>query len=215
MNTIIIALTMAVAELCGAVIYLKTKNTLNRIFLTCLGLGFAYAIVLMDILPDATEHYPHGFLICVAGALCLYGLDKYGKHIGGYAAVAGMGFHDFCEGAVLTVLGSTVSPVVLLAFILHKLPEGIISFSLLQGIKDRNKLFILAFISLLIPLGTFIPTPAYIKQPILAFSSGVILFVISKSLVMIISQHRYAIPKIAGATAAGAILGVIPCLILI
>jgi len=215
MNTIIMAITMAVAELYGAVICLKTKDTFKKMLLTCLGLGFAYAIVLMDILPEATEHYPYGFLICAIGALCIYGLDRYGKHIGGHAAVLGMGFHDFCEGAILTALGSTVSPLLILAFILHKLPEGIVSFSLLEGIKDKTRFFIVILISLLIPLGTFIPTPEYIEQPILAFSSGVILFVVSKSLVMIISHYKYAMPRIAGATAIGAILGVIPCLMML
>jgi len=214
MHTMIIAVTMAIAELFGALICLKTKDNLKKMFLTCLGLGFGYAVVLTDILPDAAEHYRYAALICIIGALFVYGVDKYGKHIGGYAAVSGLAFHDFCEGAILTVLGSTASPFVILAFVLHKLPEGIISFSLLKGIKDRTKFCILVTIPLLIPLGTFIGAPEYIEQPVLAFSSGVILFIISKSLVTIISDNKHLMPKVAGATAVGAILGAAPCLML-
>ncbi len=205
---------MAIAELFGALICLKTKDDLKKMFLTCLGLGFGYAIVLTDILPDAAEHYRYAALICMIGILSIYVLDKYGKHIGGYAAVSGIAFHDFCEGAVLTVLGSMVSPLVILAFVLHKIPEGIISFSLLKGIRDRTKFCVLALIPLLIPLGTFIDAPEYIEQPVLAFSSGVILFVISKSLMTIISDNKHLMPKVAGATAMGAILGAVPCLML-
>ena len=214
MNITIIAIIMVISELLGAVICLKTKDTFKRMLLTCIGLGFAYAVVLLDILPDATEHYAYGFLICAAGAFVIYLIDRYGRHIGGPAAVLGMGFHDFCEGAVLTVLGSTASPLVIVAFILHKFPEGIISFSLLDGLRDKMRFFIVLLISLLIPLGTFMPIPEHVEQPILAFIAGVILFVISKSLVMLVSEHRCERPKIAVATAIGAILGVIPCLII-
>ncbi len=214
-HTISIAIIMTLAEIIGAYICLKNKEVLNRILLTSLGLGFTYIIVFMDILPDALEHYSIGAIICILGILFMYLIDKYANYVGGYAAVLGMGFHDFCEGAILTMLATSLSPITILAFIFHKVPEGIISFSLLEKINDNMKILVVVLISILIPLGTFISIPESIEQPVLAFISGVILFVISKSLKMILYKHNSIKTKIAIATVIGAIIGVIPCLIII
>ncbi len=58
-------------------------------------------IVLVDILPEATDDYPYGFLMCVLGDLLIYWVDRYGTNIGSYAAVSGMGIHNLCEGIIL------------------------------------------------------------------------------------------------------------------
>jgi len=214
LNILSIAIIMTIAELLGAIICIKTKKGFNRVLLTCLGLGFTYIIVFMDILPDALEHYPIGIVICLLGIIATYLLDKYANYVGGYAAVLGMGFHDFCEGTLLSILASSASPIMILAFIFHKIPEGIISFSLLSGIKDKIRFLIVLLISLLIPFGTLLSIPSQIEQPTLAFISGVILFVISKSLAKIIVEYKETKNKIAIATTIGVIIGVIPCLII-
>ena len=209
MNTLpVIGIVMALAEVSGALIFLKTKSTVKRVSLACFGLGFAAMIVLMDILPEATDGYPYGFLMCVLGGLLVYWIDRYGRSIGGYAAVSGMGVHNLCEGIILTALGSGISPVVAAALLLHKFPEGVVSLSLLKNSKYRMS--IVAFISLLIPLGAFVAVPGYIEHPVLAFGSGVILFVVSSSLARILSEHySYAMPA-----AIGAMLGVATCLLI-
>ncbi len=52
-------------------------------------------IVLVDILPEATDDFPYGFLMCVLGDLLIYWVDRYGTNIGSYAAVSGMVFTIF------------------------------------------------------------------------------------------------------------------------
>jgi hypothetical protein len=66
---------------------------------------------------------------------------------------------------------------------------------------------IVTFISLLIPLGAFMSLPGYIKHPVLALGSGVILFVVSSSLARVLSEHyEYTMPAVVGA-----MLGVAVC----
>lgn len=221
---------LVVAELFGALIYLKTKDTFMRMLLSCLGLGFLIAVLFADILPDATEDFSNGYYIFIFGALImcgiLYGIRRYGedigdgKYIGNYTAVLGMGFHNFCEGVVITAL-SSITPILIVGVVLHKLPEGMVSFSLLEGLKDRTRFIVAALIALLIPLGAFIPISEDIAQPTMAFGAGVILVVVSRSLIQIVAEHyRSGTPniamnftKIAAATAVGVIFGVVSCLI--
>ena len=44
--SLMVALMMMIAEVCGITIYVKTKNTVTKSLLACLGLGFMYAIVI-------------------------------------------------------------------------------------------------------------------------------------------------------------------------
>lgn len=213
---IIMALIFVAAELTGAVILLKTKDTIKKILLSCVGLGFALAIVFADIIPDATDKYakisPEFLISIVAGALCAYGIEKIGKHFGNYTAVLGFSFHNFLEGVVLTMTTS-ISPVFALGAILHKLPEGMASFSLLEGLKDRTKVFIAVLSALMIPLGALITIPENIAQPLMAFGAGVILLVVTRSFKLINSTIGVSRYKIATVTAIGAIIGAASCLI--
>ena len=62
------ALALGVAEVTGAGIFHATKNTTARRVLKSFGLGFAVAIVLFDLLPDATEHFAQGYALAALGA---------------------------------------------------------------------------------------------------------------------------------------------------
>lgn len=205
------------AELLGAVIFLVTKDTMKRMLLSCLGLGFAAAIVISDIIPDSTENFKYAYLVVILGVASMYLLSKAGKFVGRYSAVLGMGFHNFCEGVVLTAM--TINPIVLIGLILHKLPEGMVTFALLEGKKDKTRFIISGLISLLIPLGALAPIPESIAQPITAFAAGVILYVVTNSMISIIAEHTKndapAVIKSRIATTAfiGAILGTVSCLI--
>jgi ZIP family zinc transporter len=221
MNIHLIIVIMAVlAELLGAVIFLNTRDTIVRMLLSCLGLGFVLVIVFMDILPDAgvydVARFPYGFLIVLAGALGMYAVGRLGKYLGNYAAVVGLGFHNFCEGVEVAAL-SAISPVLVIGFLLHKLPEGMVSFSLLDGVEDMVRFLIAFLIALLIPLGAVIPIPGRLEQPVMAFGAGVILLVVSRLLAMIVSGHlataRQLLPKIATAIVIGAVIGGVSCLI--
>jgi len=203
------------AELLGAVIFWATKDTVKRMLLSCLGLGFACSIVITDIIPDSTENFPYAYLVVILGIASMYLASKVGKFIGKYSAVLGMGFHNFCEGVVLTAM--TINPIVLIGLVLHKLPEGMVTFALLEGKKDKTRFIMSGLISLLIPLGALAPIPEEIAKPITAFAAGVILFVVSTSMINIVTEHaknnESITSKIATMSFMGAILGTVSCLI--
>lgn len=212
--SLIVAIMMVIAELCGIGIYVNVKNTVKRSLLACLGLGFMYAIVIADILPDATENFKYGYLACILGILCMYLISKKSSRIGTYSTILGMGFHNLCEGIVLSAL-TAISPILVAGLVMHKLPEGMVSFSLLDNIKSKLKFVFAVGISLLIPLGSLILIPEKISQPIIGFAAGAILLTVTNSFRAILSQDGSEVlySKIATMSFIGALIGGISCLI--
>ncbi len=203
------------AELLGLIIFIVTKESKKRMFLSCLGLGFAFAIAIADIIPDSSKDFKYAYVVVVFGIATMFAINKLGNFAGKYSAVAGMGFHNFCEGIVLTAMA--VNPLMLVGLVLHKVPEGMVTFSLLDGKKDRTRFTISALISLLIPLGALVPTPEYIAQPIGAFVAGVILYVVSASILKIVADNIKEDvnikSKIATIAIVGAVIGTVSCLL--
>jgi ZIP family zinc transporter len=218
----LLVIVLVIAELTGAFIFYKTKDAVKRTLLSCLGLGFALAIVLMDVLPDATEDFSIGFIIFGLGIIVMFGITKFAKKAGGYTSVVGMGFHNFCEGVVLKTLCSTMSPLLLVGAVLHKLPEGMATFALLDGVKDKTRFILSSMVGLLIPIGAFVVIPEEIDQPIMSFVAGVILFTVSKAIFMVVSNEfksrnnesaSLSIPKMASVLVTGMVVGGISCLL--
>lgn len=213
-----IAIIMMVVEMLGAYMFLKTKSTLKRIVLSSLALGFAYAIVIADILPDATEDFQWGYLICIGAVGIMFLIEIGVKHFGNNAAAGAMAFHNFFEGLVVMSRPS-ISLLLVAGIVLHKLPEGMTTFSLLDHIKnDKVKFVIAAAIGLLIPIGTLCVVPESISKPITAFAAGCMLYAISKSVKKIVLEHFETSPSakkgMVSAAMVGAIIGGISCLLI-
>jgi len=212
--SLMVAVMMLMAELCGITIYVNVKDTVKRSLLACLGLGFMYAIVIADILPDATENFKLGYLICILGILCMYLISRKSSRIGTYSTIVGMGFHNICEGIILSAL-TAISPILIVGLVMHKLPEGMVSFSLLENIKSKLKYVLAVGISLLIPLGSIIFIPENVSKPIIGLAAGAILFTVTSSFRTILSKKNseYLYSKIATMAFIGAIIGGVSCLI--
>ena len=222
MKNIPVTIMFVIAELIGAIIFYKTKDTFKRMVLSCLGLGFAIAVVFLDIIPDATENYSFGYWICAIGIIVMLVTVRIEKHIGNYSAVAGLGIHNFAEGIIINSVAGPVSPFIVLGAVLHKLPEGMVSFSLLEDLKDGTRFLVAGIIALVIPIGALAPIPESITKPVMAFASGVILFVVVKSLILIIAQHykseatekpKVALLKLASVALVGGTIGWVSCLL--
>lgn len=212
-----IAIIMMAVEMLGAFVFLRTKSTLKRVVLSSLALGFAYAIVIADILPDATENFQWGYLICIGAVGIMFLIEMGAKHFGNNAAAGAMAFHNFFEGLVVMSRPS-ISPMLVMGIVLHKFPEGMTTFSLLDHIKrDKVKFIIAAAIGLLIPIGTLCAVPEMISKPITAFAAGCMLYAISKSVKKIVVEHfetSAAVRKgMISAAMVGAIIGGISCLL--
>lgn len=178
-----------IAELLGALVYYKTEDSMKRTLLTCLGLGFAIAVVLLDIIPDAIEEFAFGYLLVAIGFIAMFVLGSFTKSAGKYSAVLGLAIHNFAEGVIITTVFGPISPILAVGAVLHKMPEGMVSFSLLEGLKDRTRFAIAALIALLIPVGAIIPISESVAKPFMALSAGVILCVVGSLLVAIISEY--------------------------
>lgn len=215
-----------IAELLGALVYFKTEDSVKRTLLTCLGLGFAIAVVLLDIIPDATEDFASGYLLVAIGFIAMLIFGFFTKRVGNYSAVMGLAIHNFAEGVIVSTIFGPISPILAVGAVLHKMPEGMVSFSLLEGLKDRTRFAIAALIALLIPVGAIIPISESVTKPLMALSAGVILCVVGSLLIAIVSKYynpeitggqvgegsKLNIAKLSSVVVFGAIIAWISCL---
>lgn len=226
MENYLVVAAFVIAELLGALIYYKTEDSVKRTLLTCLGLGFAITVVLLDIIPDATEDFSVGYWLVAIGFIAMFALGFYTKSVGKYSAVLGLAIHNFAEGLIITTEFGPISPILAVGAVLHKLPEGMVSFSLLDELEDRTRFAIAALIALLIPVGAIIPIPESVTKPLMALSAGVILYVAGTLLTTIISEHygtgidggqlserhRLNITKLSSIAVSGSLIAWISCL---
>ena len=175
-NTAFISVLMAVAEIIGAVTFVMTRDTAKRIVLSCFGLGFGLAIVLFDIIPDATTDNPSGWLLLAVGvalgALLMFKAGARGSRTGSLAAVGGMALHNLSEGIMVAAMGPAAGPIVLVGAVVHKLPEGMVALSLMRDFPSRVKATGTLLLAGIIPLGAVITIPERIQQPLLAIAAG-------------------------------------------
>jgi zinc transporter ZupT len=217
------SLILGVAEVAGAYLFYATKNAIWRRVLTAFGLGFAAAIVVFDILPDSTEHFPLGYALAALGALMTFAIWRVaGRARGATAgrpmnavAVAGMALHNFCEGVVIAAMTGPLSFLFAAGVLLHKLPEGMATFALLGGEKDRRRLLWSAAVALAIPFGVLVKLPARYEQPVMATLAGMI-FVAVATAIFDRREKTTDTPALAGRLApylAGGVIGFVSCLI--
>jgi hypothetical protein len=214
---------LAAAEMAGAYWFFKTKNAGLRVLMTSFGFGFAFAIVLFDLLPDATEHYAMGYPLFALGALIMFGVWRFGKQKSrnvstngsGSVAVAGMALHNLGEGILFAAMTGPISSLFIAGALLHKLPEGMATFAMLEGVKEKTRFALAAAVGLMIPLGALVRFPNGLQQPLMALMSGMILVAVSTAIVEH-SVKNLALSvrwKVATPYAMGALLGAVSCLI--
>jgi hypothetical protein len=219
----LVSLILAVAEVAGAYLFFAAKSAAWRRVLSAFGLGFAAAIVIFDILPDATEHFVAGYGLAAAGALATLAIwlaasRARGPAVGGpinAVAVAGMALHNFGEGVVLAAMMGPLSFLFAAGVLLHKLPEGMATFAMMGGEKDRRRLLWSAAVALAIPLGVLARMPAWLEQPIMSTLAGMILVAISTTIFARRGEGQAA-PGFASRLApylVGGAIGFVSCLI--
>jgi ZIP family zinc transporter len=217
------ALILAVAEAAGACLFFTTKNSTLRTLMTSFGLGFAIAIVFFDLLPDSTEHYPIGYALFAMGAVITLGvclvMQKRAKEKAAAGtnsiAVVGMGLHNLGEGVILAGISGALSPIFFLGALLHKLPEGMATYALLDGVKEKRRFAFAILVGLMVPMGALLRLPESVQQPVMAFFSGIILISVSAAIVKQLASHSVLPARWQQATpyVAGALIGYVSCLI--
>jgi hypothetical protein len=179
-------------------------------------MGFLFAVVFGDILPDAGL-YGSGWAttLALAGAsfALAWSLQGFGSAALGAGGVAGLGFHNLCEGVEIAAC-SAMSPLAAAAFIAHKVPEGMVSVSLTEGWTMAKRTAWAVGAACLIPLGAWMAIPAAFQAPVAAVASGVVLAAGLKASIRIAKgglagTEAWGVP--AAAAAAGVAVGVFAC----
>ena len=216
------AMILAVAEAAGAYWFFKTQNAAIRMLMASFGFGFAIAIVLFDLLPDATEHFAMGYPLFALGALIMLGTRQLGERRSknasangtGSVAVAGMALHNLGEGILLATMTGPLSFLFFAGAILHKLPEGTATFALLDGVKEKTRFALAAAVGLMIPLGAVMRIPSGIQQPVMALLAGMILVAVSGAIVEQTVRSLAPVLRLRiSAYAVGALIGGVSCMI--
>lgn len=216
------AMILAVAEAAGAYWFFKTQNAALRMLMASFGFGFALAIVLFDLLPDATEHFTMGYPLFLLGAVIMFGIWRIGQRKSQYGnsnstgpvAVAGMALHNLGEGILLSSMTGPLSFLLLAGAVLHKVPEGTATFALLDGVKDKTRFALAAAVGLMIPLGAVLRIPNNVQQPAMALLAGMILVAVSTAIFeQTVKNLASAMRLRISAYALGAVIGGVSCLI--
>lgn len=216
------SIVFAVAEVAGAWIFHSTANSARRHILSAFGLGFAAMVVVCDVLPDATEHYPPGYALALCGAIAAFILWRRLRRIESSrgaaslnsVAVGGMALHNFAEGVILSAFAGPFSPLLAVGAILHKLPEGMATYTMLGEKRNLRNLLVVSGSALLIPMGVLLRLPQAILQPGMALLSGVILAaVLTTALAHDAFTDLQHIYRRAAPYMAGALIGGISCLL--
>jgi len=216
------ATILAIAEATGAYWFFKTQNAALRMLMASFGFGFALAIVLFDLLPDATDHYAMGYPLFALGALAMLAMRQLGMRReknasvngAGSVAFAGMALHNLGEGLLLATMAGPLSFLFFAGAILHKLPEGTATFALLEGVKEKTRFALAAAVGLMIPLGAALRIPSAIQQPLMALLAGMILVAVSSAIVeQTVRGLASAMRLRFSAYAVGALIGGVSCLI--
>ena len=215
-----VAALMVSAEMIGAVTYFFVKSDTVKKVMACIGLGFAYAIVFGDLLPDATQHYSAVTPLMAATMFCglvlAFMLSKLGSAFARYSGILGFSIHNICEGFILTIV-QALSPLKFLAFVLHKLPEGMASYSLLDGLRPKQRLVVILCSSLMIPLGASLSfsdqSPA--ARPFTMFAAGIILSAVTSSLGILLKDKgtRQRSVPVGISLASGLAIGALSCVL--
>jgi zinc transporter ZupT len=126
-----------------------------------------------------------------------------------------MALHNLGEGILFAAITGPVSFLLVAGALLHKLPEGMATFAMLEGVKEKTRFALAAAVGLMIPLGALVNLPNGLQQSLMALMSGMILVAVSTAIVehsvknlALSVRWRVATPHVMGA-----LIGAVSCLI--
>ena len=192
--------------------------------------GVLISVSFMHIIPKSFDMHSTAPVFLLAGFLAVYLSNRFlnlyicHKYEGadyalGIIPMLGIGLHSFIDGIIYSVTFNVsifTGALAAIGMILHELPEGIVTFVLLQrGGFSRRKSALYAFLAAAIstPLGTLVSYPFInnIKRSdlgiLLAISAGVLAYVGASHLLPEVEKEnkRYSVLALA----AGVLVAVI------
>lgn len=192
------------------VLWQKNWTQKNAIYLISFAAGALLAVAFLNLIPEAQELNSKALFVVLLTFLFFYLLEHSlilhrcrgnrcrgedpKTHNLGVLSLLGIGFHSLIDGAVI-VLGFEVSPslgiLATLSVILHEIPEGISSISILLYARypQKRAVFLSWLVALATPLGAILTlflfrevSPQFLGWG-LAFAAGSFLYVAAADLI--------------------------------
>gem|GEM_PF-249455 len=189
---IAVSLLAALATTAGIFIISRHREWArrHRIYFISFAAGILVAISFIHLTPRSYQLNPSAPAFVLGGFLALHlfnrltmsfvcGREESGEEEGacsvGFLAMIGIGFHSLIDGVIYSItfsVSSFTGLLVAVGMVLHELPEGIVTYSLLQhGGYSSRKSFIYAFLA----AGLTTPVGAAISFPFISVLSGGVL----------------------------------------
>jgi zinc and cadmium transporter len=203
---LIFSLIVGMSTMGGVYLVRFAKNWTKRNSLLMISFagGVLVATALLEVLPEAAVKSVSWPYAALAGVVVLFIIEHFMAihecqeetcdiHNIGTVSALGIGIHSFIDGVVIGTgfqAGAAVGIITALAVIVHELPEGAFTYSLLiaNGQPERKSMFIGWAVALATPIGTVLTflllqgVGAAVVGGMLAFSAGTFLYVGSADL---------------------------------
>lgn len=204
----------------------------NAVYFMSFAAGILISVSFIHLVPKSFNMSENGPIFLLAGFMGLYFFNRFLTafvchhyklpHLAvGIIPMLGIGFHSFLDGIIYSVTFNVsifTGVLATIGMVLHELPEGIVTFLLLErsGIA-RKKAAVYAFLAAAIstPLGTVISYPLIQRiqhstlGKLLAFSAGALIYVGASHLLPAVEKEnkRYTLLALAsGILVAGVIV---------
>ncbi|MDY6844316.1 MAG: ZIP family metal transporter [Thermodesulfobacteriota bacterium] len=210
-NILFYSVLAGLSTVLGIILVILKENLVLRYshYVNSFAAGLILGIAFFHLFPESIELSPHALYFIFLGFILFYVLESImvihsgseihfreksnPQHSKGIVMFTGLFFHSFIDGIIIGV-GFEVEPrvglVTSLGVILHELPEGVTTFSLLmQSIKRTTALKMSAAVALATPIGALISlsfvhsVPESVIGLFLAVAGGSFLYVAASDLV--------------------------------
>lgn len=167
--------------------------------------GVLIANAFLHLLPEAQELTEYSSISVIGGIMMLFLIEHFISihacdeqhchvHAVGYAGTIGIGLHSFIDGVIIGVgfeVSFAIGVLAALAVVMHELPEGIFTYTLLihDHVAEKKAFFYSWLVALATPLGAMV-TFFLLKSVskgflgiLLAFAAGSFLYVGASDLI--------------------------------
>lgn len=167
---ILYSLIAALSTFAGVRILVLRENFARKysLYFISFAAGVMLTVVFMHLLPEALEMNPHAIRYAFAGFVLFFLIEStlilhacpmhqceghsHGgkpKEITGHIAFMGLVFHSFVDGLIIGVgfeINATIGALAAFGIILHKLPEGVATYSILISSMPRDRALFRAYL---------------------------------------------------------------------
>ena len=211
LNTIVYSTLAGLSTILGVFLVTRNEKVVLQYshYVNSLAAGLLLGIAFFQLFPESMELTSQTFLFIFAGFLIFYLLESgivihsgseihfdkknMHQHNKGVVMFSGLFFHSFIDGIIIGVsfeVGPKLGLLTSLGVILHELPEGVTTFSLLlNSLKRSTALKMSLAVALATPLGAFIclafvgNMSAATLGNLLAFTGGSLLYIAAADLI--------------------------------